>query len=345
MVKQMLLIFTVMSLLVAGCATPKPQVKVTEKTAEKPVVVEQQRMDITTVISKLSEQISSTMLAMNTRRVAVMNFPLLTGEMTELGMYLSDKLTNSLFKYRDKFEVVERAKLETVFKEMKLGLTGLIDDKTAQTLGKIFGADAIVVGTITDLGEEIDVNLRVLGTERANVLAVASVMLDKNTAIERMISSVMVIEPEAKPSERKTPKETKAEPAPPLNKLDGVVEAEGFLFRPVQCKRDGKKMVCSVSIMNKGELTKRLNFEGFLTGGSKSYMIDNFGNKYNASYSTREGPSTYNHLSQDFIPQLPIKVNFIYRGVVNVEAIHMTVVIIIRQFNDLVAVRNIPIKK
>ena len=57
MAKQMLLIFTVMSLLVAGCATPKPQVKVTEKTAEKPVVVEQQRMDITTVISKLSEQI------------------------------------------------------------------------------------------------------------------------------------------------------------------------------------------------------------------------------------------------------------------------------------------------
>ena len=341
MVKQMLLIFTVMSLLVAGCATPKPQVKVTEKTAEKPVVVEQQRMDITTVISKLSEQISSTMLAMNTRRVAVMNFPLLTGEMTELGMYLSDKLTNSLFTYRDKFEVVERAKLETVFKEMKLGLTGLIDDKTAQSLGKIFGADAIVVGTITDLGEEIDVNLRVLGTERANVLAVASVMLDKNTAIERMISSVMVIEPKAKPSSGKeTHVEAKAEPALPFNKLDGKVEAEGFLFRPIGCKRDGKRMRCLVSITNMGETTKKLNF-GYYSGSS--YLIDNIGNKYMATYSTSR--QTIISLAQEFIPQLPIIVNFVYGGVVNVEAIHMTVVISIRQFNDLVAVRNIPIKK
>ena len=340
MAKQMLLIFTVMSLLVAGCATPKPQVKVTEKTAEKPVVVEQQKMDITTVIAKLSEQISSTMLALNTRRVAVMNFPLLTGEMTELGMYLSDKLTNSLFKYRDKFEVVERAKLETVFKEMKLGLTGMIDDKTAQTLGKIFGADAIVVGTITDLGEEIDVNLRVLGTERANVLAVASVMLDKNTAIERMISSVMVIEPEAKPSERKTPKETKAEPAPPLNKLDGEVEAEGFLFRPIVCERDGKKMVCSVSITNKGETTKQLKFRGGSKEG-QSFMIDNFGNKY----YTNIGNSWSYFLNQNFIPQLPLNVNFISKEVVNVKAIHMTVVIRILEFSDLVAVRSIPIKK
>ena len=340
MVKQMLLVLTVMSLLTAGCATQKPQVKITEKTAEKPVVVEQQKMDITTVIAKLSEQISSTMLALNTRRVAVMNFPLLTGEMTELGMYLSDKLTNSLFTYRDKFEVVERAKLETVFKEMKLGLTGLIDDKTAQTLGKIFGADAIVVGTITDLGEEIDINLRVLGTERANVLAVASVMLDKNTAIERMISSVMVIEPEAKPSERKTPKETKAEPAPPLNKLDGVVEAEGFLFRPVQCKRDGKKMVCSVSITNKGETTKQLKFRGGSKEG-QSFMIDNFGNKY----YTNIGNSGSYFLNQNFIPQLPLNVNFISKEVVNVKAIHMTVVIRILEFSDLVAVRSIPIKK
>ena len=341
MAKQILLVFTVMSLLVAGCATPKHQVKVTEKTAEKPVVVEQQRMDITTVISKLSEQISSTMLAMNTRRVAVMNFPLLTGEMTELGMYLSDKLTNSLFTYRDKFEVVERAKLETVFKEMKLGLTGLIDDKTAQTLGKIFGADAIVVGTITDLGEEIDINLRVLGTERANVLAVASVMLDKNTAIERMISSVRVIEPKAKPSSGKeTHVEAKAKPVPPSNKLDGEVEAEGFLFRPIGCERDGKKMVCSVSITNKGETTKQLKFRGGSKEG-QSFMIDNFGNKY----YTNIGNSWSYFLNQNFIPQLPLNVNFISKEVVNVKAIHMTVVIRILEFSDLVAVRSIPIKK
>lgn len=342
MVKQMLLVITAISLLAAGCVTSKPQLKATEKTAENPVVVNPQKTDITTVISKLSEQIASTMLVLNTRRVAVMNFPLLTGEITELGMYLSDKLTNSLFKYRDKFEVVERAKLETVVKEMKLGMTGIIDDKTAQTLGKIFGADAIVVGTITDLGEEIDINLRVLGTERANVLAVASVMLEKNTTIERMMSRVKVIEPKAKPSERETPVEVIAEPAPPSNKLEGEVEAEGFLFRPVGCKRDGKKMVCSVSITNKGETTKQLKFRGGY-GEGKSFMIDNFGNQYYTNIGKVRSNLPFHN--QNFIPQLPINVNFISNEVVNVKAIHMTVVIRILEFSDLVAVRSIPIKK
>ena len=153
-----------------------------------------------------------------------------------------------------------------------------------------------------------------------------------------MISSVMVIEPKAKPSSGKeTHVEAKAEPAPPLNKLDGKVEAEGFLFRPIGCKRDGKSMVCSVSITNKGETTKQLIFWG------GSYLIDNFGNKYDTNFRT--GSGNIYRLKQDFIPRLPINVNFISINVVNVKAIHMTVVIRIQEFSDLVAVRNIPIKK
>lgn len=163
--------------LVIGCATTQPQVQVTEK----PVYMEKpKKVDINTVISQLSRQISSTMLEQKKRRVAVMNFSLVTGEMTELGLYLSEKVTNSLFQYRDKFEVVERTRMESVLKEMELGLTGLIDDKTVQSLGKVLGADAIVIGTITDLEDEVDINLRMLGTERANVLAVASALLEKD---------------------------------------------------------------------------------------------------------------------------------------------------------------------
>lgn len=189
--KHLLVLCVVVSFLMIGCATTQPQVQVTEE----PVYVEKpKKMDINIVISQLSQQISSTMLEQNKRRVAVMNFPLLTGEMTELGLYLSDKLTNSLFQYRDKFEVVERTSLESVLKEMKLGLTGMIDDKTAQSIGKVLGADAIVIGTITDLGEEVDINVRMIGTERANVLAVASSLLQKNDAIGRLMRNARMAE-------------------------------------------------------------------------------------------------------------------------------------------------------
>lgn len=188
----LLVLWVMVFFLVVGCATPEPRVKV----LEKPVYVEKpKRVDVNTVISQLSHQISSTMLEQNKRRVAVMNFPLVTGEMTDLGIYLSDKLTNSLFQYRDKFEVVERTRLESVLKEIKLGFTGIIDDKAAQSIGKILGADAIVIGTITDLGSEIDINIRMLGTERANVIAVASAILEKSDVIVKLMANVRITEP------------------------------------------------------------------------------------------------------------------------------------------------------
>lgn len=57
--------------LLYGCATNKPQLKVEEKNPNT---------NINAVISQLSQQISSSMQEQNKRKVAVTNFPLLTGE-------------------------------------------------------------------------------------------------------------------------------------------------------------------------------------------------------------------------------------------------------------------------
>lgn len=165
-------------LIITGCAATNPQIKVTEKPAP---------VDINTAISRLSQQISSTMLEQNKRKIAVMNFPLLTREMTDLGIYLSEKLTNSLFQYRDKLDVVERKHLESIFKEINIGLIGVIDEKTAQSVGKMTGADAVVIGTVTDLGKELDINIRMIGTEKADVLATATAQLEKNDAVLKLL--------------------------------------------------------------------------------------------------------------------------------------------------------------
>lgn len=47
------------------------------------------------------------------------------------------------------FSVVERSRLDQIMQEQKLGLTGLIDDNQAASLGKIMGVDAIITGTIS----------------------------------------------------------------------------------------------------------------------------------------------------------------------------------------------------
>jgi TolB-like protein len=152
------------------------------------VVQKTQAATLPSKVEELAKQIYETMLAQNGKKVAVLPLSTLTGESTVLGLFVSDKLTSALFKFKDKFEVVDRIHLEQILKELKLSQTGAIEPATAQKLGKLLGADAIVAGTITDLGSDVDITTRVLGTEQGNVLAVASIQFIKDSSIEKLLN-------------------------------------------------------------------------------------------------------------------------------------------------------------
>jgi len=46
------------------------------------------------------------------------------------------------------FKVIERGEIAQVLKEQKLGMTGLVDPKTASKVGRILGVDAVIFGTV-----------------------------------------------------------------------------------------------------------------------------------------------------------------------------------------------------
>lgn len=91
---------------------------------------------------------------------------------TLLGEYVAEKLMMAL-SATGRVELVERSRLETVYQEQKLGATGLIDDATAASVGNISGAQAAIVGILTNLGECWELTARLLGTSDARVLAMA----------------------------------------------------------------------------------------------------------------------------------------------------------------------------
>jgi hypothetical protein len=47
------------------------------------------------------------------------------------------------------FEVIERASLENIMREQKLHLTGAVEEETAVAVGKLVGAEGIILGTVT----------------------------------------------------------------------------------------------------------------------------------------------------------------------------------------------------
>jgi TolB-like protein len=88
----------------------------------------------------------------------------------ELGTIdLLDKLV-AAFVNTNRFKVIERAQLEKILAEQKLGMTGIIDASTAAQIGKGIGVDAVVVGSITQASNAVTIDARLIDTETAAIL-------------------------------------------------------------------------------------------------------------------------------------------------------------------------------
>ncbi|HPR18298.1 MAG TPA: FlgO family outer membrane protein [Candidatus Cloacimonadota bacterium] len=137
-------------------------------------------------MNRLTSQIIASFNQSNVRKIAVIEFADLEGNVTQLGRFLAEELLTRIFT-TGKFEVVERNLLQTVLEEQKLGTSGYIDQETAISIGQILGVDAIITGSITDLGENVKINARLISTESGSVFAVASVNVIKDDTIRLLM--------------------------------------------------------------------------------------------------------------------------------------------------------------
>ena len=95
------------------------------------------------------------------------------------GDEFSDAISHCFFK-TGRVEVVEREALERILREQNLSMTGLIDDKSAVKVGKLLGADVILVGRgsalrASDKGREVPnlidtFTLKALSVETGDIL-------------------------------------------------------------------------------------------------------------------------------------------------------------------------------
>jgi len=79
-------------------------------------------------------------------------------------------------------KVVERVRLQALLEEMKLGQTGIVDPKTAPRVGKLLGAENIVVGNLSSGSIRAVTTLASSG--KGNVKGSASVSVDNNKFFE-----------------------------------------------------------------------------------------------------------------------------------------------------------------
>ncbi|MCK4827900.1 hypothetical protein KA005_69870, partial [bacterium] len=68
------------------------------------------------------------------------------------------------------FNVIERQQLEKVLDEFELSQSGIIDTSTAKEIGQLTGVEAIVTGTVSQMGNNQRVDARVIDISTGRVV-------------------------------------------------------------------------------------------------------------------------------------------------------------------------------
>ena len=127
--------------------------------------------------------------------------------------YVIEELTGELVMGR-KVSIVDRRSLALITQEMNLQLSGDVSDESAQAIGKMLGAQAIVSGSLTNLGTYHRFRIRVINVETAMIQTQVSLNLQNDAQVAFLLGIAQTPQATA-PTPATTPQTTPAQPATP----------------------------------------------------------------------------------------------------------------------------------
>ncbi len=259
---------------------------------------------------KIGRIVNDLVTKMNTKttikNVAIADFANLNGAPTELGKYLAEQFSDVMVNANISFSVVNRGRLNFLLKEAGLDAKGLLDPNSVAKLGKLKGIDAIVVGTMTSVGENINVNVQALNLETAVILASAKGSLPRTPAIIELEKKELGGESS---SGGTTP--VKRVITTPKMPAQSTFEKDPLLFECLECKQTGQNIRCKLRITSLG---KDIDLGVYSVYYTKSRIIDDEGNDFfmsNARLANVSGEQAQKTLVAD----VPINAEFTFSAV------------------------------
>jgi TolB-like protein len=124
-------------------------------------------------------------------RLAVLNFDEIGPEVAakQLGKVTSQILSTKLVDNHG-VKLVERSRLDELVKEVKLQNTVSFDAKTAQQVGTFLGAQALLVGSVSEAGADYVISARLASVKTGEVLLATDVTLPREGLIALVENAV-----------------------------------------------------------------------------------------------------------------------------------------------------------
>lgn len=130
-------------------------------------------------LKSIARKMSKEIEGIANKKIAVLDFTYHKGYKSSGSSIVQERLT-TYFTETGKVEVVERNLLDKVVEEMRLGITGILDETTTKEIGKILGVGGVVTGTLHDISaEKTEVNARIIDTQTGKILAAARVKIKR----------------------------------------------------------------------------------------------------------------------------------------------------------------------
>ena len=179
--------------------------------------------------------------------------------------------------------VVEREKMEQVLNELGKSFSGMIDSSTAAEIGKMLGVEAIVVGTVADMGNSVDLRTRLVDVEKGAAITAAQIDVVKDPTITGLLGSGVRNTMYGKiPMVTKEKSETTQE-----------VKVQNFTFNLISWQKKGDGIFFDLTVTSDqdswlgiyshvGEIRKwgYVQGVGYRVGERETRIIDEFGNEY-----------------------------------------------------------------
>ena len=169
-------------------------------------------------------------------------------------------------------QVVERDKLEKVLEELQLGYSGLVNMESAKKIGELVGAEGIILGTISDMGNDISLNGRMVDISSGNTLSAGEVNLVKTPLVQQLLATQ--VEGEAAGVGREKPSRSSGNTS---KHQQSVFENDLVRIEVVSLKRVGPNIELKLRHINRTD--KELEI-GLKNPEKDTYLLDENGNQF-----------------------------------------------------------------
>jgi len=163
-------------------------------------VISAQELTLKEVITRSSKSIEETLP--QRAKVIVLNFESPAKTFSD---YVIDELSGELIEGK-KITVVDRRNLTAIMDEMKFQYSGYVSDESMQSIGKMLGAQAVISGSLTDMGVNYRFRIRIINVETAAVQRQISLDLKKDSQVEYLMGGKMAAQ-EMQQKQRETERE------------------------------------------------------------------------------------------------------------------------------------------